>query len=122
AAGVWMGFDARQVLGARDPEIIARVTAQACRQPGLSAVWQDLLDFAGDEIYIVNIAEGLNLRSEPDATDTTNVIAVVPNGAPVVKLEGPRVEGNIPWLRVRAEVGGRRVEGWMSLNYLLPKE
>ena len=78
--------------------------------------------FAGDEIYIVNIAEGLNLRSEPDATDTTNVIAVVPNGAPVVKLEGPRVEGNIPWLRVRAEVGGRRVEGWMSLNYLLPKE
>jgi Trk K+ transport system NAD-binding subunit len=35
----------------RAPEIIARVTAQACRQPGLSAVWQDLLDFSGDEIY-----------------------------------------------------------------------
>lgn len=35
----------------RAPEIIARVTAQACRQPGLSAVWQDLLDFDGDEIY-----------------------------------------------------------------------
>lgn len=75
-----------------------------------------------DEIYIVNIAEGLNLRREPDATDTANVITVVPNGAPVVKLEGPRVEGNIPWLRVRAEVDGRQVEGWMSLNYLLPKE
>jgi Trk K+ transport system NAD-binding subunit len=40
-----------RVLVVRAPEIIARVTAQACRQPGLSAVWQDLLDFAGDEIY-----------------------------------------------------------------------
>lgn len=35
----------------RASEVIARVTAQACRQPGLSAVWQDLLDFEGDEIY-----------------------------------------------------------------------
>ncbi len=40
-----------RVLVVRAPEIIARVTAQACRQPGLSAVWQDLLDFAGNEIY-----------------------------------------------------------------------
>jgi Trk K+ transport system NAD-binding subunit len=40
-----------QVFVVRAPEIIARVTAQACRQPGLSAVWQDLLDFDGDEIY-----------------------------------------------------------------------
>ena len=40
-----------RVLVVRAPEIIARVTAQACRQPGLSAVWQDLLDFDGDEIY-----------------------------------------------------------------------
>ncbi len=39
------------VLVVRAAEIIARVTAQACRQSGLSAVWQDLLDFAGDEIY-----------------------------------------------------------------------
>jgi hypothetical protein len=78
--------------------------------------------FGGDEeIYIVNIAEGLNLRREPDATDTANVITVVPNGAPVRKLDGPRVEGNIPWLLVRAEVDGREVEGWMSLNYLRPK-
>lgn len=79
--------------------------------------------FGGDEeLYVVNIAEGLNLRSEPDATEAANVIAVVPNGALVRKLEGPRVEGSIPWLRVRAEVEGRQVEGWMSLNYLRPKE
>ena len=32
-------------------DIMARITAQVCRQPGLSAVYQDLLDFEGDEIY-----------------------------------------------------------------------
>jgi Trk K+ transport system NAD-binding subunit len=32
-------------------EVVARITAQVCRQPGLSAVYQDFLDFDGDEIY-----------------------------------------------------------------------
>jgi hypothetical protein len=32
-------------------EIVARVIAQTCRQSGLSIVYTDLLDFAGDEIY-----------------------------------------------------------------------
>lgn len=32
-------------------QIIARITAQVCRQSGLSLVYQDLLDFSGDEIY-----------------------------------------------------------------------
>ncbi len=31
--------------------LIARVIAQTCRQSGLSAVYTELLDFAGDEIY-----------------------------------------------------------------------
>lgn len=35
----------------RSTSIIARVTAQVCRQPGLSNVYQELFDFAGDEIY-----------------------------------------------------------------------
>lgn len=39
------------VVTVRAVDIIARITAQACRQPGLSFVWQELLDFAGDEIY-----------------------------------------------------------------------
>lgn len=38
-------------------EIIARVTAQACHQAGLSAVFRDLLDFDGDEIYFTRIPE-----------------------------------------------------------------
>lgn len=32
-------------------DIIARITAQTCRQSGLSVVYTDLLDFGGDEIY-----------------------------------------------------------------------
>lgn len=39
------------VVTVRAVDVIARITAQACRQPGLSFVWQELLDFAGDEIY-----------------------------------------------------------------------
>lgn len=83
--------------------------------------WLDTL-FGADEIYIVNIAEGLNLRRAPDATDPGNIITVVPNGTPVRKLEGPRVAGNIPWVRVRVTVEGQQLEGWMSLNYLRRKE
>ena len=33
-------------------DIIARVTAQVCRQSGLSLIFQELLDFDGDEIYL----------------------------------------------------------------------
>lgn len=32
-------------------EIIARITAQTCRQPGLSSVYSELLAFRGNEIY-----------------------------------------------------------------------
>ena len=32
-------------------ELISRITAQTCRQSGLSAVYTELLDFSGDEIY-----------------------------------------------------------------------
>jgi voltage-gated potassium channel Kch/formylmethanofuran dehydrogenase subunit D len=31
--------------------LISRITAQTCRQPGLSVVFTELLDFEGDEIY-----------------------------------------------------------------------
>ena len=35
--------------------IIARVTAQASRQPGIAQVFTDFLDFAGNEIHIISI-------------------------------------------------------------------
>ena len=44
-----------QVISVRSHDIIARVTAQASRQPGLAAVVLDLLDFDGDEIYFENV-------------------------------------------------------------------
>ena len=38
-------------------EIVARVIAQTCRQAGLSIVYTELLDFAGDEIYFATLPE-----------------------------------------------------------------
>jgi voltage-gated potassium channel Kch len=40
-----------RILTVRSSEVIARVTAQACREAGLSTVFQELLDFEGSEIY-----------------------------------------------------------------------
>jgi voltage-gated potassium channel Kch len=33
-------------------DIVARIIVQTCRQSGLSVVYRDLLDFAGDEVYM----------------------------------------------------------------------
>lgn len=41
----------------RSSDVIARVTAQACRQAGLSVVCHELLDFDGDEIYFAAVPE-----------------------------------------------------------------
>jgi hypothetical protein len=68
------------------------------------------------ETLIVNINEGLNLRDEPGLS--TNVIAVIPNGTRVAKLEGPVNVDNVPWVRVRIERDNEPVEGWMSRNFL----
>ncbi len=43
-------------------ELVARVTAQTCRQSGLSVVYTELLDFGGDEIYF---------KAEPGLTGKT---------------------------------------------------
>jgi hypothetical protein len=48
-------------------------------------------------------------------------MTVVPNGVVVRKLEGPVIADNIPWLKVRVELNGQSIEGWMSLNYLRPQ-
>jgi ion channel POLLUX/CASTOR len=42
--------------------VIAEVTAQACRQEGLAAVYRELLDFDGDEIYIQAIPEAVGQK------------------------------------------------------------
>ena len=43
-------------------DIIARITAQVCRQSGLSAVYQELLDFDGDEIYFASEPRVVGMR------------------------------------------------------------
>ena len=64
------------VVTVRATDVIARVTAQACRQSGLSLVWRDLLDFSGDEIYLQIAPElqGHTYREALLAFDTSSVI------------------------------------------------
>lgn len=60
-ANIIAGEEARLV---HTTDFIARIAAQACRQSGLSIVYQELLDFAGDEIYFQreNILTGKTYR------------------------------------------------------------
>lgn len=83
--------------------------------------WPDWLTGVADgsgEVLIVTIGdvEGLNLRNEPGLN--TRVIGLLPNGTRVRKLEGPRVVDGVPWVRVRGELNGQRVEGWVSQLYV----
>jgi voltage-gated potassium channel Kch len=59
-------------------QIIARITAQVCRQSGLSFVYQDLLDFSGDEIYFSTEpkADGLAFGEVLVAYDKSAVIGL----------------------------------------------
>ena len=43
-----------RVLTVSSDDVVAEVTAQACLQSGLAAVFSDLLDFDGDEIYFAD--------------------------------------------------------------------
>ncbi len=76
-----------QVIAVRSQNVIARVTAQASRQPGLAAVTLDLLDFAGDEIYISTIPElvGKTYGDALLAFKSASVIGLVDNdGVPQI--------------------------------------
>lgn len=79
-----------QVIAVRSQEVIARVTAQASRQPGLAAVTLDLLDFAGDEIYISAIPElvGKTYADALLAFNQASVIGLV-DGNGVAKINPP---------------------------------
>jgi voltage-gated potassium channel Kch len=55
-------FSGSEVLLFQVDELISHITAQTCRQSGLSIVYEELLDFGGDEIYF---------KHEPDLTGKT---------------------------------------------------
>lgn len=60
------------------PEIISKVTAQTCRQSGLSALYSELLDFDGSEIYMTEEASlvGKPYREIVSAYDDSTVIGI----------------------------------------------
>ncbi len=65
-----------QVVVIQPSEIIAHITAQISRQPGLSVVYQELLDFDGDEIYFHHEA-GLVGRTFGDCLNAFESSAVM---------------------------------------------
>ena len=67
-----------RVIAIQSNEIISRVTAQASRQPGLSTVILDLLDFEGDEIYFADVAQvhGLNYEKAVANFDGASIIGI----------------------------------------------
>lgn len=65
-----------RVIAVRSQDVIARVTAQASRQPGLAAVCLDLLDFDGDEIYFQAVP-ALDGKTYGDAVLSFNDASVI---------------------------------------------
>ena len=65
-----------QVIAVRSHDVIARVTAQASRQPGLAAVALDLLDFDGDEIYFESVP-ALDGKTYKDAVLSFNTASII---------------------------------------------
>jgi hypothetical protein len=51
AASALMQSGQGRVVTVESQNLIAQVTAHACRQPGLAAIYLDLLDFEGNEMY-----------------------------------------------------------------------
>ncbi|MEP7105817.1 MAG: potassium transporter TrkA, partial [Chloroflexota bacterium] len=74
-----------------DDDIITRITAQTCRQVGLSAVYMDLLDFDGDEIYL-RAEPGLVGKSYAESLVAYQHSAVIglQGGDGAVRLNPPR--------------------------------
>ena len=69
--------EAQLVLGG---ELIGRIAAQTCRQPGLSIVYMELLDFGGDEIYFSEDASlvGRQFGEALSAFKIASLIGIVP--------------------------------------------
>jgi ion channel POLLUX/CASTOR len=83
AARIVGGKQAEIVLAG---DIIARMAAQTCLQSGLSVVYQELLDYGGDEIYFHSQPElaGLTFREAQQMFETSCVIGVKKGDAPPV--------------------------------------
>ncbi|MBS1634697.1 MAG: NAD-binding protein [Bacteroidetes bacterium] len=67
-------------------ELISRVTAQTCRQSGLSIVYSDLLQFEGDEIYFQHepALEGKTYKEALHAYEDSAIIGVYTHAGKVM--------------------------------------
>jgi len=80
-----VGKDKAEIVLAGD--IVARMTAQTCLQSGLSVVYQELLDYGGDEIYFRTepVLFGKTFREAIFMYETSSVIGIKPlNGRPLL--------------------------------------
>lgn len=66
--------------------LVSRITAQTCRQPGLSVVFTELLDFSGDEIYFQEEPRLVNKTfvEAMFAYETSTVIGLRKNNGDIV--------------------------------------
>ena len=74
-----------RVLTVSSDQVVAEVTAQACLQRGMSAVFTELLDFDGDEIYFATVPEvaGHTYREALLAFEKCSLIGWKPAGGKV---------------------------------------
>lgn len=93
---------AHWVLGA---DLISRITVQTCRQSGLSAVYSELLDFAGCEIYTSrqDALVGRTYREAQHSFDASAVMGLVQDGVVRLNPDGDTVIGAGDELIVIAE-------------------
>lgn len=82
AVAKMVGGDEVEVVQHRD--VIARIVAQTCRQPGLSVVHTELLQFRGDEIYFHHepALAGKTFGEALFEYSTSSPIGLHPAGAP----------------------------------------
>jgi hypothetical protein len=91
-----------RVLTVRADEVIARVTGQACRQPGLSQVYLELLDFAGDEIHFRAVPE-------LDAVTFSDALLAFDDAAVIGRLTAAGAVQLLPPMSTRFETGDKVV-------------
>ena len=70
-------------------DMVAKISVQTCRQPGLSTVYTDLLDFNGVEIYFKKESSLIGRKFEEAVLsyDTSTVIGLLKGDSPVLNPE-----------------------------------
>ncbi|MFP4499094.1 MAG: CASTOR/POLLUX-related putative ion channel [Vulcanimicrobiota bacterium] len=92
-----VNFEVAQMVGKDEVEllmeddIISRIIAQTCRQSGLSVIYKEILDYAGDEIYFSQKPqlEGLTFAEALFKFEDSLLIGIMKKGEP------PRLNPNM---------------------------